>query len=266
MEIIRLQNITKKYNDKIVLHNINHVFHKGSSVAFLGSNGCGKSTLLKLLAGLIPPTSGKLSYTTPLLFHYVPEKFPPTPLTAKEYLLRMGAVSGIEHFKVKQRVESLAKDFFLEELLDTPMPVLSKGTLQKVGVIQAFLQKPDVLLLDEPLSGQDTKSQRVFLEKVNDLQNKNVTIFMACHEPKLVEAIAETSYTLIDGALTIYEPKETTVYSILLENACHLAPIDNMSKSGRYYKLQLDKEHCDMLLPQLLARGWKLRAMERLEK
>ncbi|MCM1143425.1 MAG: ABC transporter ATP-binding protein [Blautia sp.] len=266
MELIRLQNVTKKYDGKSVLSNISQVFQKDTSIAFLGANGCGKSTLLKLIAGLISPDSSQVSYASPLLFHYVPEKFPSTPLTAREYLSRMGAIGGMDCIRAKHRVETLAEDFFLDGLLDTRMPVLSKGSLQKVGVIQAFLQKPDVLLLDEPLSGQDAKSQSVFLEKVNYLQKEGVTLFMACHEPRLVDAIAEISYVLVDGELTIYKPKITAIYSLLLENPGHLQPDDKMSKSGRYYKLQLKEEDCDKQLAPLLMQGWKLRFMERIEK
>lgn len=200
MEIIRLENIVKKYHNRSVLNHISLSFEKGRSVAFVGHNGCGKSTLLKCIAGLIAPNEGKVVYAMQLLFHYIPEKFPPTVLTAREYLLRMGEISGICREEVRQSIEGLGKDFFMEELLDTPMNVLSKGTLQKVGVMQAFLKRPDVLLLDEPLSGQDEESQKVFIEKIDRLRENDVTIFMACHEKSLVDAIAGDVYEIREGS------------------------------------------------------------------
>lgn len=200
MEIIRLENIVKKYHGKSVLDHISLSFEKGRSVAFVGHNGCGKSTLLKCIAGLIAPNEGKVVYAMPLLFHYIPEKFPPTVLTAREYLLRMGEISGLRREEVRKSIEGLSKDFFMEELLDTPMKVLSKGTLQKVGVLQALLTRPDVLLLDEPLSGQDEESQKVFMEKIDHLRSDEVTIFMACHEKNLVDAIAEDVYVIRKGS------------------------------------------------------------------
>ena len=205
MEIIRLENIVKKYNGKYVLNHISRSFEQGKSAAFTGHNGCGKSTLLKCMAGLLAPDEGSVRHTGSLLFHYIPEKFPPTAVTAGEFLLRMGQISGIGTKEGKRVIEEMAHHFFMEELLDMPMKVLSKGTLQKTGVIQALLKKPDVLLLDEPLSGQDEASQKVFVEKICGLRSEGVTIFMVCHEKNLVEAIADEIYEMREG--NIYEGK-----------------------------------------------------------
>lgn len=261
MGLIKLQKVTKKYDDKIILNNIEKEFPTGGSIAFVGHNGCGKSTLLKLIAGLVKPTSGSVSYDKPLLFHYIPEKFPPVALTARNYLLRMGAVDGLTSSETKGRIERLGEEFFLDGLLDSPMRALSKGTLQKVGVIQALLRQPDVLLLDEPLSGQDAESQKVFIEKVNRLREQDVTVFMACHEKKLLNAIAEEAYAIEDGVLEDYKQEEIRVYSLLLENDGDLRPTENMTKYGRYYKLEAEEALCDRILPGLLETGWKLRAM-----
>lgn len=262
MEIITLENLSKKYDGKTVLNNISQTFCQGQSVAFVGHNGCGKSTLLKIISKLAAPTSGKVIYGKPLLFHYIPEKFPPVPLTAREFLMRMGTISGIKKEKVKHDVEAFAKDFFMEELLDTRMNSLSKGTLQKVGVIQALIKRPDILLLDEPLSGQDVESQKVFTEKINQMQNDNVTIFMSCHEKKLIDAIATDVYAIKNGMLQIYEPHTIRTYTVILDNVNELSPIDGMVKYGRYYRWKVDEDICDKRLPELLAQGWSVRGLE----
>ena len=93
----------------------------------------------------------------------------------------------------------LCKDFFLEDMLNTSMKNLSKGTLQKIGVIQALLKPPQILLLDEPLSGQDADSQQVFIRKINQLRKENVTILMSCHEPYLIKSISDTLYVMEHG-------------------------------------------------------------------
>lgn len=262
MEIITLENISKKYDGKTVLNNISQTFCQGQSVAFVGYNGCGKSTLLKIISKLAAPTSGKVIYGKSLLFHYIPEKFPPVPLTAREYLMRMGTISGIKKEKVKHDVEVFANDFFMEELLDTRMNALSKGTLQKVGVIQALIKRPDILLLDEPLSGQDVESQKVFIEKINQMQNDNVTVFMSCHEKKLIDAIAADVYAIKDGMLQMYESQTVRTYTVILENVNELSPIDGMMKYGRYFRWKVEEDMCDKRLPELLAQGWRLRGME----
>lgn len=262
MEIITLENLSKKYDGKTVLNNISQTFCQGQSVAFVGHNGCGKSTLLKIISKLAAPTSGKVIHGKSLLFHYIPEKFPPVPLTAREFLMRMGTISGINKGKVKHDVEAFAKDFFMEELLDTQMNALSKGTLQKVGVIQALIKRPDILLLDEPLSGQDTESQKVFIEKINQMRNDNVTVFMSCHEKKLIDAIAADVYTIKEGMLKTYEPKTVRTYTVILDNDNKLSPMDGMVKYGRYFRWKAEEEICDKLLPELLAQGWRVRGME----
>ena len=86
-------------------------------------------------------------------------------------------------------------------MIHIKMKYLSKGTLQKVGVMQALLSKPDVLLLDEPLSGQDIDSQKVFIKKMNELRHDNVTIIMSCHEPDLIERISDTVYCVDKGKI-----------------------------------------------------------------
>lgn len=262
MEIITLENISKTYDGKTVLNNISQTFCQGQSVAFVGHNGCGKSTLLKIISKLVAPTSGKVIYGKSLLFHYIPEKFPPVPLTAREFLMRMGTISGIHKGKVKHDVETFAKDFFMEELLDTRMNALSKGTLQKVGVIQALIKRPDILLLDEPLSGQDADSQKVFIEKINRMQNDNVTVFMSCHEKKLIDAIATDVYEIENGMLKIYESKAARTYTVILDNVNELSPINGMAKYGRYFRWKVEEDICDKMLPELLAQGWRLRGLE----
>ncbi len=262
-EIITLDHITKRYGGRTVLRGICHTICRGDALAFVGHNGCGKSTILKVIAKLVRPTAGKVIYHSPLLFHYIPEKFPPVSLSAREYLLRMGALSGMRQDEAVHRIRMLSEDFFLEELLDSPMQSLSKGTLQKVGVIQAILKRPDVLLLDEPLSGQDAASQSVFIKKVNQLQEEGVTVFLAAHELKLVHAVAQKAYTIKDGLLAVYVPQETPFYRVLLEgNGTEKEP-EGMTRQGRYHKLRLAEAECDGLLPKLLSQGWKIRGMER---
>ena len=261
MDCICLQNVSKKYNGKIILNNLNKNFSQGQSIAFVGHNGCGKSTLLKILAKLVAPTSGKVIYKKPLLFHYIPEKSFPLSLNSRQYLTHMGGLDGLEKNEIKSKIECFANDFFLTDLLDVPMKTLSKGTLQKVIVIQALLKTPDILLLDEPLSGQDSASQKVFIHKINQLREKNVTIFMSCHERQLVEAIAEKVYTIQNGSIIEYQYKTENMYFVILENANHLPLIDTMHKYGSYYSIKITQKECDIILPKLLQQGWKLRGL-----
>lgn len=92
---IKLENISKVYDGRTIIKPFDFAIKEGSSIAIVGVNGCGKSTLLKMIAGLIQPTKGKVCYPNGKpLFHYLPEKFYPTPLKANTYLKRMGEIDG----------------------------------------------------------------------------------------------------------------------------------------------------------------------------
>lgn len=270
---ISLRQVSKKYAEKWVFKDITWDFEEGSSTAFVGHNGCGKSTLLKVLSGVVKPSQGSVKHGRPLVFHYVPEKFPATPLTAEEYLLHMGVIDGRPRDVLRGEIRQMAEDFCMAEHLQGRMSTLSKGTLQKVVVIQALLAMPDVLLLDEPLSGQDVDAQKMFIEKVNDLRGRGVTLFMSCHEPELVAAVTEKAYTIEQGKLLPCAVSTQERYRVLLcregDEAARqqaLTDLRDISKGdmlpyGSGYEIHLTQEECDRHLGRLLAQGWRLRGM-----
>ena len=149
--IIAVSDITKRFGRKVILSGISLEIKRGDSIAFVGRNGYGKSTLLKIIAGLLPFEKGTVTHNGKLKFSYVPERFPALNISAKEYLMRICAVSGLGIKAAEHQISELAEALFMKDMLDIPIPHLSKGTIQKVAVIQAFLTIPDVLLLDEPV-------------------------------------------------------------------------------------------------------------------
>ena len=199
--LISIEKISKYYDYKTVFNQIDLPIYENQSIAFIGHNGCGKSTLLKIIAHLVKPDGGKVVHQKKLLFHYVPEHFPKMNLTARQYLEAMGKMDGLMATEIKDRINRLCGEFFMKEMISTPMKHLSKGTLQKVGVVQALMVTPQVLLLDEPLSGQDMDSQGVFIEKVNQLREQGVTVLMACHEQHLVDQVSDTVYRIEKGRI-----------------------------------------------------------------
>lgn len=209
-EIIKLDQITKRYRGAAVLDRLSLSVIEGQSAAFVGRNGCGKSTLLKVLAGLVRPDSGTVVLKRKLLFEYVPERFPQMSLTAVQYLSCMGRIEGLAASDIKEKCGRLFEDFFFTGLSGVPMKHLSKGSLQKVGVMQALLRRPDVLLLDEPLSGQDEESQKVLIQKVNGLRNAGTTVLMSCHERLLIDSFADRIYRIEGGAVSEQRIAEET--------------------------------------------------------
>ena len=200
--IIAISDMTKRFGRKVILSGISLDINRGDSIAFVGRNGYGKSTLLKIIAGLLPFEKGTVTHHGKLKFSYVPERFPALNISVKEYFMRIGAVSGLDIKTAEKRSSELAEALFMKDMLDIPIPHLSKGTIQKVAVVQAFLTIPDVLLLDEPVSGQDMSSQKVFMEMVNRLNREHrVTVLCASHEEYMIKAIADTVYEIEGGKL-----------------------------------------------------------------
>ena len=258
-EIITLENVTKIYDGKHVIDNVSHIFTKGESIAFLGHNGCGKSTMLKLLAGIISISSGHLLYQKKLRFSYVPEKFPGMEITLINYLQGIAKMEKVDFSEVNK----LIGDFFLDSMIKTRLDRLSKGSLQKVGVIQAILAPKDVILLDEPLSGQDADSQRIFLTKMNELRENGVTIFMACHEKMLINELADKAYTLENGKLAEVKNPDKPEYSVYVRKNPELTAWLEMRSKGNRYEITVKDEFLKETVLKLYDEEWEIVGIEK---
>ena len=146
---IEVENLNKKFGQKTILKNVNIKFKKGESVAILGNNGMGKSTFLRMICGLTDISSGKIIVHKNIKFNYIPENYSKLNLTVEEYMKCMGDLDKVSKEDYNAKIKELYKEFYLERMKDVPMKHLSKGTLQKVAVLQALITKPDVLLLEE---------------------------------------------------------------------------------------------------------------------
>ena len=259
-KIITLENVTKSYHGKTVLDGVSHDFFVGESIAFAGHNGCGKSTMLKILAGLVRINNGTVNYHRKIRFSYVPEKFPGMDITMISYLRSVAQMEGVPFSKVNKLIE----EFFLEGMINTRMNHMSKGSLQKVGVIQALMAPHDVILLDEPLSGQDTKSQEVFIEKINTLRSQGVTVLMACHEKKLMDEISDRVYTINQGRIEEIdtESSASSIFKIYVERNETLKRWPEMSIHGKRYVLDAKKDEIKETIMDLYDEGWELVRIE----
>jgi len=267
-ELIKLTDVAKKFGKTVILKDVNFSIYKGQSIALVGNNGVGKSTLLKMISGLSSVTAGNIAYTSDLLFHYVPEHFARSKLSVTQYLELMIRIDDIAPDVRHGRIESLLKDFFMEHMADTPLDYLSKGSLQKVGVIQALLTPPDILLLDEPLSGQDANSQRVFIAKMKDLLATGVTIIMSCHEKYLVNEISDTVIEIKNGQIELmkhekYEISERYVLVFIDEKGELVLPEFDfpMDRIDKRVKMYVDWDRTDEVISMMMNNGWSLRSM-----
>ncbi|MBC3804027.1 ATP-binding cassette domain-containing protein [Acetobacterium fimetarium] len=268
--IISLNNVSKRFGRSVILDHVNLDIKKGDSIALLGHNGSGKSTLLRMICGLTAVTSGKIE-SAALKFNYVPEHFPKLDLTAREFIDALGLIEGLPAATVGAKIRELFHAFYMDEMIDVPVKHLSKGTIQKVAVIQALLQKPDVLLLDEPLSGQDSQSQKTFIKRIKDLNNQGVTVIMSCHEQHLVNQLSHCAYEIIEKNLfpaNLASLKEVE-YDVMVFDAdpdknidsAIMAAIEQLNDFGSRLELIVRSDNSDAVLKQMLKDDFKLRSM-----
>ncbi len=192
-ELVKLNNICKKYSGIVVLENINLSITRNMIIVITGVNGCGKSTLLRIIAGITPPTDGKIVYAPDgrIKIGYVPDRFPVLPFRGQEYLRYMGCIQGISGKAVTERINDLFREFNAENLKDVMLRNMSKGSLQKIAFMQAIMSKVELLVLDEPFSGMDNKTREFIPEILLNMKNNGCAIILAAHEYDLINNVSD---------------------------------------------------------------------------
>jgi len=177
--LITLNNISLNHNGKNVLDDVSFKLHKGEFVTLIGPNGAGKSSLIKILLGIIKQDSGDITYTNNIRLGYTPQTFsanPFIPISVKDFLT------------LNQKLDSefMMQTFELtgiKELLKLPLKNLSGGELQKVLLTRALLNKPNVLILDEPAQNLDIDGQMQLYKLIQDIhQQQNCAVLMVSHD------------------------------------------------------------------------------------
>ncbi|WP_440118908.1 ATP-binding cassette domain-containing protein [Paenibacillus sp. QZ-Y1] len=195
-----LQQVSKRLGNVQVLNQINLEVGQGECAVLIGRNGSGKSTLLRILAGILLPDTGTVHRTIKGSEMYALDGLPRLPFTSAEYLWDMGRIRGVRPKVLRQRISELSELLFLGTAIDQKLPLLSKGTLQKVNLIQALLPGPGgLLLLDEPLSGLDVPAQESIVSLLRKWKYEGASIVTVCHEPLLIERLADQVIVLQKG-------------------------------------------------------------------
>lgn len=218
---IKLEDVSKSYHKQVLLNKINLDIYRGDAIALLGPNGCGKSTMMRLIGQLSPVSTGKVSHSKSLKIGYVAPDFPDSLLTPETLFKQLMAIDQLSG--AYDMMAELVEQFGISQMLKTPISYLSKGSKQKINVIQALLSRPDILLLDEPLSGQDVASQVYFIKLIQKLNEEGVTVIMCCHEPFLTEALARDVYHVKEGQLHLKESRALdtakTLYAVIITDS-----------------------------------------------
>ncbi|WP_438446584.1 ABC transporter ATP-binding protein [Gorillibacterium sp. sgz5001074] len=204
--LVRVSGLAKTYGRRTVLQPVSFELEQGECLVLSGPNGSGKSTLLRLLAGLTKPDQGTitLEWEGPYALRrigYVPDRMPLLRFTPTEYLRHMGAIRGMEKGRRERRIKELLAFCRLETAEGQPIRQFSKGMLQKVGLMQALLDEPQLLLLDEPFSGLDAGSQADLLGLLQELKDQGLALVLVSHEPELAGRLADRLLVFAPGGV-----------------------------------------------------------------
>ena len=189
--MIRVENLTKRYAGHTAIKELNFEVGKGEIMGFLGPNGAGKTTTMRILASFMPPTSGRASiagfdiFTQSLQARahlgYMPENVPLySDMRVIEYLDYRAALKGVPHRRVAERVGDVKELCGLKDVEKKLIGALSKGYRQRVGLADALLHEPDLLILDEPTIGLDPNQIRQVRDLIKNL-GKQHTILLSTH-------------------------------------------------------------------------------------
>lgn len=200
------------FGDKEVLKDINVDVYKGQIIGYIGPNGAGKSTTLKIMLGLIDGyrgdveifgtdiATGDVAYKNKI--GYVPENADMYDnLTAAEYITFIGELYGLEREVAEARGLRLMKQFEMENVFHQRISSFSKGMRQKVLIITSLIHNPDLIFLDEPLSGLDANSVMVIKDMLELLAKEGKTIFYSSHIMEVVENISSRIILLANGTI-----------------------------------------------------------------
>jgi ABC-2 type transport system ATP-binding protein len=209
---VELKNVVKRYSEIIAVDNIDLTIKKGEIFGLLGPNGSGKSTTLKMLIGLVQPDSGSVNVlgaevqkdpvTVKQQVGYVPE----SPrlyefLTGIEYLDFIGDVYGMQAEEKKNRINEYLKALQLEGREGDMITGYSDGMKQKIALISAFLHRPKLLIMDEPLSALDPRSARIIKDFLNQLKTQGVTTIMSTHVLEIAQAVCDRVGIMYQGKI-----------------------------------------------------------------
>jgi ABC-2 type transport system ATP-binding protein len=216
--MIRVSNLTKYYGDYPAVRNVSFEVSKGQVVGFLGPNGAGKSTTMRILAGYLTATSGRATIAGIDVFWdpvgvrrkigYMAESCPLYPeMRVTEYLMYRGGIRGIHGRACRRAIDRVVERCWLGDVRRQLIGTLSKGYRQRVGLADALLHDPPVLILDEPTAGLDPSQIRETRQLIRDLGRQH-TVLLSTHILSEVEMTCEQAIIINRGRVAAAGPLE----------------------------------------------------------
>lgn len=284
--MIEFRNVTKTFQKDFwaqpfkALDNVSFKIPQASMVGFLGANGAGKTTSLKILMEFIKPNSGEVHFSSELgggLFQalskigYLPERpyFYPH-LTGQEFAELMGQLSNVPKPLLKERIKIWSKQLNIDHALNRQIRGYSKGMLQRIGFVTVLLHDPQMLILDEPLSGLDPVGRKEIKDVMRKLNYEGKTVFFSSH---IVSDIEETcsDVVVLENGQCIYNGE---IEKLLDENrssgyeftysgeALQSVPFEKLNASSKIWTIRTSESHKNQALQEIIERGYDLRKVE----
>lgn len=266
MCLLSLNQVSYYHNNAPLLSQLSFAIKKGEIIGLLGINGAGKSTTLKLLAGLLIPTSGTLESLANLTIGYLSETPALIPhWSVKQTLKHSCYLHQLKPVQHESRIQTTLQQCDISHIAHQPINRLSKGNRQRVGLAQAIIHQPQLLILDEPTSGLDPQQMIRFRKLVQSLKEKTTVIFSShllaelnniCDRVIIIHGGRQLGEIRLSASEALKQP---TLMITFAKNVCHntFKTIKHWKKGqGKHHVFQLgNQEEQDQLIKDLLDNG-----------
>jgi len=256
IKLIEAKNLKKSFGDFVAVDNINLTVERGEVVGFLGPNGAGKSTTMKMLTGFLEPDGGEIFIegidlkSKPLeakkSIGYLPEGAPSySDMEVSEFLSFVGKMRGLNNNgSLNTRLSDMAEQINLKEVWHKPIETLSKGFKRRVGIAQALIHDPDILILDEPTDGLDPNQKYEMRDLIKKIST-NKAIVISTHILEEVEAVCSRTVIIANGQLLANETPDNlgkqfnkkNIFSLKVSNKLNNTQIKDIKSSLDYKKV-----------------------------
>tara|TARA_A100001015_G_scaffold102440_1_gene113781 strand:- start:394 stop:1314 length:921 start_codon:yes stop_codon:yes gene_type:complete len=279
--MISVSNLSRSYGSTIAVDNVSFEITNGEVVGLLGHNGAGKTTIMKMITGFIEPSSGSVEVDGLVLgentvgiqkkIGYLPENCPVWPeMRVTDYLIYQAKLHLVEEARIGSLVSEAIGKTRLAEKATARIDTLSRGYRQRVGVAQALLHKPDILILDEPTNGLDPNQILQMRELIKELA-KSSTVIVSTHVLQEVQAICERVLIMRGGQLVLdskikdlqsdnkiifnFQPSESDVITMLSESPLVKKVEEVHNSETTSLRVEVQKEEIPSLIRSLASAG-----------
>lgn len=209
--MLKVENITKYYNKVKAVDNLSFTVDKGEIFGLLGENGAGKTTTFRIILGLINASSGKVTLDgkeidyslTDKIGYVTEERSLLTKMTVKDQILLYGVLKGMSEDNILKEMRKWLKKFQISDYENRKIKELSKGNQQKIQFIAAVINKPKLLILDEPFSGLDPINVEMLKKAIKELQDAGCSIIFSSHQMEQIEDFCEKLVILSHGKVVV---------------------------------------------------------------